>query len=408
MKGTIKEKILQIVDFVLVHGKLVFPILLIAAVAVTVTIALKAGSDRVTAAETTENGQASLSGGDILTELVVPDTALEVDAYPEVNALIATYFQAMADGDADTIASIQSSIDDLERIRIVELGKYIENYPLIEIYTKPGPEENSYIAIAYNKTVMSYYPEVEIPGYVSFYVCSKEDGTLYINQEDVTEEVSEYILKVVLQDDVVELRNRIEVEYKELCIEKPELFSYITQVEQELKTAAGVILAQQISESEEAAGESGSGEEENEGETEEPIVPEPTGPLYATTTATVNVRSSDSQEADKINKVPANTRIEVLEQRPNGWSKVIYEGVEGYIKSEFLDIIESASNAEIIGTVTTTTNVNVRMSPSQTAQKLGVAASGATLDLIAVEGDWCKVVYDGQIGYIKSEYVQQN
>lgn len=408
MKGTIKEKILQIVDFVLVHGKLVFPILLIAAVAVTVTIALKAGSDRVTAAETTENGQASLSGGDILTELVVPDTALEVDAYPEVNALIATYFQAMADGDADTIASIQSSIDDLERIRIVELGKYIENYPLIEIYTKPGPEENSYIAIAYNKTVMSYYPEVEIPGYVSFYVCSKEDGTLYINQEDVTEEVSEYILKVVLQDDVVELRNRIEVEYKELCIEKPELFSYITQVEQELKTAAGVILAQQISESEEADGESGSGEEENEGETEEPIVPEPTGPLYATTTATVNVRSSDSQEADKINKVPANTRIEVLEQRPNGWSKVIYEGVEGYIKSEFLDIIESASNAEIIGTVTTTTNVNVRMSPSQTAQKLGVAASGATLDLIAVEGDWCKVVYDGQIGYIKSEYVQQN
>ncbi|MCH5274929.1 MAG: SH3 domain-containing protein [Lachnospiraceae bacterium] len=407
MKGTVKEKLLRIVDFVLAHGKLVFPIVLIAAVAVTVTIALKAGSDRVAAAETQDNDQASLSGGDIPAELIVPDTALELNAYPEVNALIAIYFQAMADGDADTIASIQSSIDDMERIRIVELGKYIESYPLIEVYTKPGPEENSYIVIAYNKTVMSYYPEDEIPGYASFYVCSKEDGTLYINQEDVSEEVSEYIRKVVLQDDVVELCNRIEVEYKELCIEKPELFSYIIQVEQELKTAAGVILAQQISEAEGTGSVSGSDIGENEGETEEPVN-EPTGPIYATTTATVNVRSSDSETADKVNKVPANTRIEVLEQRPNGWSRVSYEGSEGFIKSEYLNVVESANGVETVGTVTATTNINVRISPSQTAEKLGVTVGGETLDLIAIEGDWCKIVYNGQIGYVKAEYVKQN
>ena len=410
MKGTVKDKILRIVDFVLSHGKMVFPIILIAAVAVTVTIALKAGSGRVAAAETPESGQDSLSAGDVTAELTVPDTALELNAYPEVNALIAIYFQAMADGDADTIASIQSSMDDLERIRIVELGKYIDSYPLIEVYTKPGPEENSYLVIVYNKTIMSYYPEVEIPGYASFYICTKEDGTLYINLEDVSEEVSEYIQKVVWQDDVKELCNRIEVEYKELCIEMPELFSYITQVEQELKTAAGVVLAQQISEAESEEGASGSntGEGENGGETENPVTPEQTGPIYATTTATVNVRKSDSETADKINKVPANTKIEVLEQRANGWSRVIYEGTEGFIKSEFLNIVESANGVQTIGTVTASTNVNVRISPSETAQKLGVLVGGETLDLIAVEGDWCKVIYNGQIGYVKAEFVQQD
>lgn len=410
MKGTVKDKILRIVDFVMAHGKLVFPIILIAAVAVTVTIALKAGSDKVTAAESDLNGQVSLSDGDASGELIVPDTALEVNAYPEVNALIAIYYQAMADGDADTIASIQSSMSDMERIRIMEMGKYIESYPLIEVYTKPGPEANSYVVIVYNKTIMSYYPEDEIPGYASYYVCSKEDGTLYINLEDVTEEVFEYIRKVAQQDDVVDLCNRIEVEYNELCIEKPELFNYITQVEQELKIAAGVALAQQISESEEdgSASEPDGGETENGGETAEPAAPEQIGPLYATTTTTVNVRSSDSETADRINKVPANSKVEVLEQRPNGWSQIKYEGTEGFIKSEYLSIVESANGVQTIGTVTTSTNLNVRVSPSETAEKLGVAVAGETLDLIAVDGDWCKVVYNGQIGYVKAEYVQQN
>ena len=408
MKKTIQDKVLQIVDFILAHGRFVFPVVLIAAVAVTVTIALEAKSGREDVIGTEESGQVSLSEGDAIQELSVPDTALEVNAYPEVNALINTYFQAMADGDADAIAAIQSSMDDMERIRITELGKYIESYPLIEVYTKPGPEENSYVVIAYNKTIMSYYPDDEIPGYASFYVCTGEDGSLYINQEDVSEEVSEYIRKVVLQDDVVELCNRIEVEYKELCIEKPELFNYITQVEQELKTAAGVLLAQQISE-EEGAGSVSDSDAGTDGDVQPPEEEEPSvsGPLYATTTTTVNVRSSDSETADKINKVPANTKVEVLEQRVNGWSRILYENEEGFIKSEYLSVAESAKGVETIGTVTAETNVNVRAAASESAEKLGVAVGGEKLDLVAVEGDWCKVIYGGQIGYVKAEFVTQ-
>lgn len=410
MKKIIKDKALQVVDFVLKHSRLIFPVILIAAVAVTVTIALEAKADKIDTMETQESGQDSLSEGDVPAQLVVPDTALELNAYPEVNALINAYFQAMAAGDADAVAAIQSSVDDMERIRITELGKYIESYPLIDVYTKPGPEENSYVVIAYNKTIMSYYPEDEIPGYASFYVCAREDGSLYINQEDVSEEVSEYIRKVVLQDDVVELCNRIEVEYKELCIEKPELFNYITQVEQELKTAAGVLLAQQISEEEGTGSESGSDAavDENGGGESVPAEPEAAGPIYATTTTTVNVRSSDSETADKINKLPANTKVEVLEQKVNGWSRILYDNAEGYIKSEYLSIVESAKGVETIGTVTATANVNVRAAASETAEKLGVAVGGETLDLIALEGDWCKVVYNGQIGYVKAEFVSQN
>lgn len=402
MKETIKEKLLQVRDFILAHGKIVFPILLIAAVAATVAIALKAGSNKVVDKIGTEPTQV-VSSGDA-SEIEVPDVPLELNAYPAVNSLITTYYEATANGDADTIASIQSSIEDMERIRIQELGKYIESYPSIDVYTKPGPEENSYIVIAYTKVVMTYYPDDYLPGYASFYVCTKDDGTLYINQETVPEEISEYIRKVILQDDVVELCNKITVEYKDICIEKPELFNYISEVEQEVKTAAGVILAQQIAEvSGGDAAVSGSAVVDPE---EQETAPVEVGPVYATANDTVNVRSSDSIEADKLGKLQVGTRVEVLEQKANGWSKIVYEGKEGYIKSEFLSLAESAAGVETIGTVTAIDNVNVRTSASQAAEKLGVVTSGETLELIANEGEWCKVIYNGQIGYVKAEFVQ--
>lgn len=411
MKVSIKERVLQVRDFVVARGKLVFPILLVAAVAITVTIALKTGSGTVNATGTPDAEIASLSEGNAVVELTVPDVPLELNAYPEVNSLVMTYFEAMAAGDADGIAAIQSGLDDMERIRIEELGKYIEGYPAVEVYSKPGPEENSYIVIAYTQVVMSYYPEDYLPGYTSFYVCTNAEGNLYINKESVPEEVSEYIRKVILQDDVVELCNKIEVEYKEICLNKPELFTYMSEVEQEVRVAAGGILASQINENNgegavTADGNSVVNEPDGNSEPEEPSAPVQTGPVYATATTTVNVRSSDSETADRLGKVSGGTRVEVLEQKANGWSRIVYENGEGYIKSEFLNVAQSAAGVETIGTVTATANVNVRVAPNETAEKLGIAAGGETLDLVGVEGDWSKIIYNGQIGYVKSEYMQ--
>ncbi len=411
MKETMKQKLMSVRDFVLTHGKIVFPLLLIAAVAVTVVFALHAGKDKTddVAGTPATTEVTNVSDGNVLEETVlsVPDVPLEKDAYEAVNHLMRLYYQAAADGDVDTIVSIKSSVDDMERIRIVELGKYIESYPTVEVYTKPGPEENSYIVIVYTHTVMSYYPEDYYPGYASFYVCTREDGSLYINQDATDEPVLEYIRQIMLQDDVVELHNKIEVEYKEICLNKPELFNYIAEVEKEVKKSVGEILASQaqdvsggdVSDSDVSSGDAGN-------VVVPPETPVITGPAYATATTTVNVRSSDSETADKLGKVASGTKVEVLEQKPNGWTKIVYEGKEGYIKSEFLELTESAAGVTVIGTVTTMTNVNVRISPNQTSEKLGVVAGGTTLDLVEVLDDWCKIIYDGQIGYVKAEFVQ--
>ena len=66
---------------------------------------------------------------------------------------------------------------------------------------------------------------------------------------------------------------------------------------------------------------------------------------------------------------------------------------------------ESVNGLETIGTVTASTNINVRVSANTDAESLGILAGGETADLFANEGEWCKVKYKGRVAYVKSDYV---
>ncbi len=131
-------------------------------------------------------------------------------------------------------------------------------------------------------------------------------------------------------------------------------------------------------------------------------------PKSATATTTVNVRASDSELADKIGKVTGGTKLEVQEVRENGWTKVVYEGKDGFIKSEYLQLAESAQGQDAIGSVTALESVNVRAAASQTAEILGLLAGGESLELIGSEGEWFKVKFNGQVGFVKAEYARQD
>jgi len=72
-----------------------------------------------------------------------------------------------------------------------------------------------------------------------------------------------------------------------------------------------------------------------------------------------------------------------------------------------LELAESAQGAAVVGSVTATTNINVRAAASESADRLGVLAGGDSVELVANENGWCKIKYNGQIGYVKADYVQQ-
>lgn len=401
----IKDRLKVIRDFAVKNSKIAFPVIIIA-VALTVTLALQAGN-----ADELEEPLASLESISVedtqeqSAEEEIQETPLERNTDGELYTLIATYFNAYATGDVETIRSICSYLTDTEAIRIPEMAKYVDSYPLIEIYTKPGPKENSYLAYVYHHMTLVDFEGQVVPGMKTFYVCTAEDGSLYLNTDEVvSEEELDYIREVNLQDDVVELNNNTNVECSEIYLENADLFYYVQELVADVNKTTGETLAAQRDE-EEQIQESVQESEENSGEeqSQEQEVPQPTS---GTATTTVNVRASDSEQAEKIGKVAGGTEVQIVEQLLNGWTHIIYEGKDGYIKSEYLSVAEAVDASQIIGQVTATTNINVRLAPSQEASKLGVLTGGDVVDLLERADGWCKISYNGQIGYVKEEYVQ--
>ena len=401
-----KEKIHSIGNYIIKHNKVVLPAVVVVAVAITVSVSLSLSNRHKEAQQEAEIASAA---SETATETATEEVPLVANEEGAIYTLIATYYNAMATGDEETLRSVCDEISDKDMYRYVELSQYIDYYPTLEIYTKTGPEEGSVIAYVYYKISFVGHEE-EVPGYQALYICTNDQGGLYIKRGENSEEVNEYIKTVSTQDDVVEFNNKITVDYNELMVDHPEVLQYISELDSQVSIAVGEKLANQVAgetQVAEAGTEEGSTDgQDTQSENGEQKEAEDQGPQYVTTTTTVNVRSSDSEQADKLGKVSGGTKLQVLEQRPNGWTKVDYEGKEGYIKTEFLQLAESAAGTETIGTVTATTNINVRASASETADRLGVLSGGDSAELVGTEGDWSKIKYNGQIGYVKSEYVQ--
>lgn len=393
-------------DFAVRNSKFVFPIIIIAAVAATVTFSLRASH-----AEELEDPMMPLAGTDLeesstpTPEPLPQEITMERNTDSNLYSLFATYFNAYATGDVETIKGISSYMEDTEEIRIPEMSKYVESYPLIEIYTKPGPREHSYLAyVYYHMTVTGY--EEEVPGMKSFYVCTKEDGSLYLNMDEVVPDVElEYIRDMNSQDDVAELYNQTTVECNDIFLTNADLFYYVQELVADVKKTTGEKLAAQHG-GEEGVPQEGVEESSEGGEAPQPVEPEVIQPTSGTATTTVNVRESDSERAGKLGKVVSGTVVQIVEQQVNGWTHIIYEGKDGYIKSEYLSVAETADTSQVIGQVTATTNINVRLAPSQNAAKLGILTGGDTVDLLERADGWCKIIYSGQTGYVKEEYVQ--
>ncbi|MBQ7933814.1 MAG: SH3 domain-containing protein, partial [Lachnospiraceae bacterium] len=347
----LKEKLSQIRDFILKHYKLVFPLVLVICVAVTVVIALHANSRSEVEGIINESTQAA-SGTDVTSEDVGlngfdTDVALEQNESPEIWSLICTYYNAVALGDIVTIQSVCDQVSETELLRFEEMAKYIDNYPTLEVYTKEGPVAGTTMVYVYYKVTFANL-EAQFPGYQAHFVCTREDGSLYMKKSENSEEINEYILAVSTQDDVVELNNKIEVEYNELMQNNPQTLLYLTELDTEVGKAVGERLAQLNA----AESTTGTEQQPTEGEdtgsetapTEETPTQEPPEitVLYGEATANVNVRSSDSEQADKLGRATKGTILQILEQGVNGWTKVSFENKEGYIKSEYLSVLENA------------------------------------------------------------------
>ncbi len=404
------------------HAKIVMPVVLAACVIITVVISVRANKKET---EQQENIAANSTLEETMeaAEYVVPEVALQQNTNPEITELVNTYYTAQAAGDIDTIRSLVNTIDDSEVLRIEETSKYIDSYPTLDIYTKVGPVENSYIVYVCSELKFSDYEDL-FPGMKVFYVCMNESGDYYINEsEEGSDNELTYIREVTLQDDVIDLNNKVAAAYNDMVAENPDLAQFILDLNDEIKKNVGGALAEDTESDEPEAGsetaDAQTGTEENAEGGPEVVV------TKVKATDVVNIRSSDSETADKLGKAAVGDEFKLLEKIGNGWSKIEYEGGEAYIKSEFLEDIETElvdndnaaeteepeenteTEVETNGTVTVIENVRIRSSASENSEKLGTAYAGEKLELVMKQADgWTKIKYNGKTAYVKSDYVK--
>lgn len=429
----IKARLESLKNWLFRYSKIVMPVILVICVAVTVVIAVNANkrkSEEEQKVEATE--EIDMSN----TTIAVPQVALEQDAVPEINELFDTYYNAMLEGDTDTMDKLVDHLDATEILKAQETSKYIESYPTLEVYTKKGPKEGTYIAYVYSE-VKFYDYERPIPGMQAYYVCTDENGDYYLNEDgEEDENVINYIRELSLQEDVIDLSNKAAVSYNDMLAEDERLADFILDLNSEIDKNVGEALARaEGSNTSPEEGEPSEVEDTPETETEQEEETSQDGPVTVVTkvkaTDVVNIRTSDSETADKLGKAAVGDEFTLLEERGNGWSKIRYEGRDAFIKSEFLEPSETeqanagesaqetettttqttqADNSDsgtVTGKVTVKDNVRIRASASESGEKLGTAYVGEQLDLIMKQADgWTKIKYNGRTAYVKSDYVE--
>ena len=175
-----KEKLRNAWKTAVKNGKYVFPVIVCLAVAITVVIALRAKGVRSDELDKIgETIQTPAPPTESSSDPANDEVALEKNEDPLVQDVIMRYYNALAEGDEAALNTICDKIDDIYMKWFLETSKYIEYYPLIEIYVKPGYAEGETIVYVYFKAKLTG-KDAEYPSLAHHYVCTAEDGSLYV------------------------------------------------------------------------------------------------------------------------------------------------------------------------------------------------------------------------------------
>lgn len=125
----------------------------------------------------------------------------------------------------------------------------------------------------------------------------------------------------------------------------------------------------------------------------------------------VNIRANASTKSEIVGYLPKGASADLIEKGEK-WSHIISNGVEGYIKNDYLAYGEDAEYlANVYGTQGVKVNwdgVNLFSSPDAAADILDSADNGSEYNLISEDGDWYQVQMDDvTVAYVPAEDAEE-
>ncbi len=126
--------------------------------------------------------------------------------------------------------------------------------------------------------------------------------------------------------------------------------------------------------------------------------------LYVT--ADVNVRAAGSLDAAVIGGYNAGSGVTQTAYTSDGWVQIQYDGGTGYIWGAYTSTEQPVFTQDQSGTMYALTDVNVRTGWTVQSEKIGTLSKGRSVQITGTTSNgWTRVVFEGQKGYIASNYL---
>lgn len=116
----------------------------------------------------------------------------------------------------------------------------------------------------------------------------------------------------------------------------------------------------------------------------------------------VNFRGGPSMDDEILTTLTGGSEISIISVEGE-WCSTEVDGQQGYVKADYV-AVNGIPLVDPKGIITGDV-VNVRSAPSTDSSVVIKLNGGTLVDLIALEDDWYSVSYNGQTGYIRSDYL---
>ena len=121
------------------------------------------------------------------------------------------------------------------------------------------------------------------------------------------------------------------------------------------------------------------------------------------TADSLRLRASPSTSSKTLNYAAKNEVVVILDASGT-WYKVLFNLQEGYMHSKYLSFA-SAENAELGYGKVNYSRVNMRKGPSTGHAAIGQSSLGDLAYIIGINNGWYKVIWNGSVCYIRSDYL---
>lgn len=120
----------------------------------------------------------------------------------------------------------------------------------------------------------------------------------------------------------------------------------------------------------------------------------------------VNVREEATSSSKLLGTAKKGSTYKAISSSGN-WVKIQYKSdTEGYVYKKYVKVTNEEPIEGKTGTIKCNTHVNIRAKATKNSKLLGTATNGETFTVKGKSGNWIKIDFKGQTGYVYKKYIK--